>query len=171
MVEENVKITFMKLKVGQKAPDFKLRDQNGDYHKLSSYKGKWVLLYFYPRDNTPGCTKEACGIRDNFKDFKKLEVEVLGVSTDSVESHKRFSSKYSLSFTLLSDEGKVAVKNYGVWGKKKFLGREFQGTLRTSFLIDPKGKIAKIYEKVNPLKHAKEVIDSVKIIKGGDYKN
>lgn len=151
----------MKLKVGQPAPDFELPDQNGDMHKLSDERGKWVLLYFYPKDDTPGCTKEACAIRDNFPDFKKVKAAVLGVSVDSVKSHKKFSEKYKLPFTLLADEEKEVVKLYGVWGKKKFMGREYDGTLRTSFLIDPEGAIAKIYENVKPATHAGEVLADI----------
>ncbi len=134
----------MKLKINQKAPDLTLLDQNGKKHKLSNYKGKWVLLYFYPKDDTPGCTKEACAIRDSFPDFKKLKITVLGVSVNSVKSHKKFADKYKLPFTLLADESKAVVNKYGVWAKKKFMGREYMGTLRTSFLINPSGKIAKI---------------------------
>ncbi len=149
----------MKLKIGQVAPDFNLPDQDSKIHKLSDYRGQWVLLYFYPKDDTPGCTKEACAIRDNFPDFKKIKVKVLGLSADSVKSHKKFSEKYSLPFTILADEGEEVLKKYGVWAKKKMMGREYYGTLRTSFLIDPKGKIAKIYEKVKPEIHAQEVLE------------
>jgi peroxiredoxin Q/BCP len=155
---------MIKLKINQQAPDFKLKDQNGKIHKLSNYQGKWVLLYFYPKDDTPGCTKEACAIRDNFPNFKKLSVVVLGVSVDSVESHKKFSQKYNLPFTLLSDERKEIVKKYGVWGKKKFMGKEYEGTLRTSFLISPQGKIAKIYENVKPEIHAEEVLNNLNLL-------
>ena len=154
------------LKKGQRAIDLKLKDQNGKFHKLSDYKGKWVLLYFYPKDDTPGCTKEACAIRDNLPDFKKLKIKVFGVSVDSVESHKKFSEKYNLPFTLLSDEEKRVVKDYGVWGRKKFMGKTFMGTKRTSFLINPQGVIEKVYKNVVPEKHAEEVLkDLKKIIK------
>ncbi len=149
-------------KVGTKAPDFKLPDQNGDKHSLKDYKGQWVLLYFYPKDDTPGCTAEACTLRDDLPDFTKLKAEVLGVSVDSVKSHKNFENKYDLNFTLLSDEGKEVVKKYGVWGKKKFMGREYTGTNRVSFLIDPNGKIAKIYDKVKPKEHSEEVVKDLK---------
>jgi peroxiredoxin Q/BCP len=151
-----------KIKLNTKAPDFNLPDQDGKLHKLSDYKGKWVLLYFYPKDNTPGCTKEACGIRDEFKNFKNLNIVVLGVSADSSESHKKFAQKYKLPFTLLSDESKKVLKKYGVWGKKKFMGKEYEGILRTSFLINPDGKIVKIYEQVKPDIHAKEVLKDFK---------
>lgn len=151
----------MKLKVGQLAPNFSLPDQKSKEHKLSDHKGCWVLVYFYPKDDTPSCTKEACSIRDNLPQFKKLEAKVFGINVNSVKSHKKFAEKYKLPFTLLADEDKVIVKKYGVWVKKKFMGREYMGTMRTSFLIDPNGKIAKIYEKVNPEVHAQEVLNDL----------
>ena len=148
----------MNLKIGDDAPDFNLLDEENNNRSLFNYKGQWVLLYFYPKDDTPGCTKEACMIRDNFSGFKRLDVIVVGISTDSVKSHKSFVEKYNLPFTLLSDENKEVVELYGVWGKKKFMGREYEGTFRTSFLINPKGKIEKIYKNVKPAKHSKEVL-------------
>ncbi|HEY4499777.1 MAG TPA: thioredoxin-dependent thiol peroxidase [Candidatus Paceibacterota bacterium] len=154
----------MKIKLNALAPDFSLSDQNTKTHTLSDYKGQWTLLYFYPKDDTPGCTKEACTIRDNFPEFKKLKIQVFGISVDSVKSHKKFSEKYKLPFTLLADENKEVVKKYGVWAKKKFMGREYMGTLRTSFLIGPKGKIAKIYENVKPEFHAEEVLKDITIL-------
>lgn len=144
------------------APNFNLPDQDGNMHSLNGYRGHWLLLYFYPKDDTPGCTKEACAIRDNFPDFSKLNLEVVGVSVDSVESHKKFVEKYKLPFTLLADPEKKVVALYGVWGKKKYQGKEYEGTLRTSFLIDPQGEIEKIYENVNPEKHAEEILDHMK---------
>ena len=152
----------MKLKEEEAAPDFTLPDQNGKEHSLSDYVGKWVLVYFYPKDDTPGCTKEACSIRDNLPDFKKLNLAVLGISTDSVKSHNKFADKYDLPFTLLADSDKKVVKEYGVWGKKKFMGREYEGTLRTSFLIDPMGLIVKIYENVKPDIHVQQVLEDFK---------
>jgi peroxiredoxin Q/BCP len=151
-----------KLKEGLKAPDFTLKDQDGQTHSLKGYRGKWVLLYFYPKDDTTGCTKEACGIRDNFPNFKKLDAVVLGVSGDGVVSHRKFADKYKLPFTLLADPEKRVLHLYGVWGKKKFMGREYMGTFRHSFLIDPDGKIFKIYEKVKPEEHAAEVLADLK---------
>lgn len=148
----------MKLKTGDKAPNFKLQDQNNKAHSLADYEGKWLLLYFYPKDDTPGCTKEACAIRDSFPSFGKLKAVVLGISADSVQNHKKFAEKYKLPFTLLADIKKEIVKKYGVWGKKKFMGREYDGIFRTSFLINPKGKIVKIYENVKPEIHVEEVI-------------
>lgn len=150
--------------IGKPAPDFELPDQNGATHKLSDYRGQWVLLYFYPKDDTPGCTKEACSIRDYFPQFGKLKVKVLGVSVDSVLSHKKFVDKYKLPFTLLADVDKKVVNLYGAWREKNFLGKKYMGTVRTSFLIDSQGKIAKIYEKVKPEIHASEVIKDLENI-------
>ncbi len=151
----------MKIKIGDKAPAFSLPDQAGNMHALKDYKGKWVLLYFYPKDDTPGCTTEACTIRDTYSSFEDSDTVVLGVSKDSVESHTKFAKKYKLPFPVLSDESKEVMNAYGVWGKKKFLGREYMGVKRMSFLIDPKGIIAKIYETVKPPKHAGEVLSDV----------
>jgi thioredoxin-dependent peroxiredoxin len=148
-------------KVGDTAPEFSLPDQDGTMHALSEYRGKWVLLYFYPKDDTPGCTKEACAIRDNQSQFNDQGTVVLGVSVDSVASHRKFADKYGLPFTLLADEGKKVVEAYGVWGKKQFAGREYMGTSRTSFLIDPAGKVAKVYEAVKPEPHASEVLSDL----------
>ena len=152
----------MNLKVGDPAPDFCLKDQKGVERCLSDFLGSLVLLYFYPRDFTPGCTKEACEIRDNFEGFKELDVVVLGVSTDSVESHRRFAQKHNLPFILLSDENAEAAKKYGVWQKKKFAGKEFWGVVRTSFLIDKQGNVLRVYEKVKPENHAREVLEDLK---------
>lgn len=147
-----------KLAIGMKAPDFTLPDQDGAAHSLSDYAGHWVLLYFYPKDDTPGCTKEACSLRDTFPRFQNMDTIILGVSVDSVASHEKFVRKYSLPFTLLSDTEKKVVNLYGVWGKKKFMGREYMGTVRSSFLINPRGDIAAIYENVKPDIHAEEVL-------------
>ena len=145
-------------RTGSSAPDFTLPDQDGKEHSLAEYRGKWVLLYFYPKDDTPGCTIEACTIRDQFKDFTAIGAVVLGVSTDSVASHKKFALAYELPFTLLADEHKEVVGRYGVFGERKFMGKTYMGTSRTSFLIDPAGNIAKVYAKVKPEAHAAEVI-------------
>lgn len=152
---------FMQIAVGSKAPEFSLFDQNNKEHELADYKGQWVLLYFYPKDDTTGCTKEACGIRDSFPNFKKMQAVVLGVSIDGVESHARFVKKYKLPFTLLADTEKKVVNSYGVWAEKSMYGRKYMGTLRTSFLIDPEGNIAKIYQKVKPEQHADEVLQDI----------
>jgi len=146
------------ISVGSLAPNFLLPDQNGKMHSLKEYAGKIVLLYFYPKDSTPGCTLEACTIRDSYDEFIKNKIVVLGVSTDSIESHSKFIQRFLLPFTLLSDVKKEVVTLYGVFGKQKFLGREYMGTTRSSFLIDRQGKIAKIYDKVKPSEHAEEVL-------------
>lgn len=151
------------VKVGDKAPNFSLADQVGKVHNLKDYLGQWVLLYFYPKDDTPGCTKEACAIRDSWGDFKKYKLAVLGVSTDSVESHSKFSKKFDLPFPILADDEKKVVQAYGVWGEKQMMGRTYQGTKRMSFLIDDQGKIAKVYATVKPPIHATQVL--------GDFMN
>ncbi len=148
------------------APDFTLEDQNGVSHTLSELKGKWVLIYFYPKDDTPGCTKQACAIRDSWAEFEKQNCTVLGISTDTGKSHKKFEEKYTLPFTLLADIEKNVVEAYGVWAPKKFMGREFLGTLRTSFLITPQGTIAKVYEKVKPETHAEMVLADLALLQG-----
>jgi peroxiredoxin Q/BCP len=145
------------LKINQKAPEFNLADQSGEMHNLKMYKGKKVLLYFYPKDDTPGCTTEACSFRDNLKDLSSLGLVVLGVSKDSVASHAKFAKKYDLNFPILSDETGEVIEAYGAWGKKKFMGREYMGILRMSFLIDQDGKVEKIYEEVKPKEHVGEV--------------
>jgi peroxiredoxin Q/BCP len=149
---------------GDAAPDFSLLDQEGKAHTLAEYRGKWVLLYFYPKDDTPGCTKEACTLRDALPNFKKIKAEVLGVSVDTVASHKKFADKYGLPFTLLADPEKKVVELYGVWGEKNMMGRKYMGTKRTSFLIDSEGVIKKVYEKVKPDIHAEEVLKDLKAL-------
>lgn len=146
------------------APAFSLPDQEGKVRALKEYRGQWVVLYFYPKDDTPGCTVEACSFRDNFAALKKAGAVVLGVSVDPVKKHAKFVEKYSLPFTLLSDEEKRVVELYGVWGKKKFMGREYMGTNRVSFLIDPKGKLAKIYDPVKPAEHVTEVLTDIRAL-------
>jgi thioredoxin-dependent peroxiredoxin len=148
----------MTIKMDGAAPDFSLPDENGNYHKLSDFKGKPVVLYFYPKDDTPGCTKEACNFRDDYADYKKAGLEIIGVSPDNVTSHSKFKAKYDLPFLLLADKDHAVCQLFGVWGRKKFMGREFDGVLRTSFLIDPKGKVVKIFEGVKPADHSKEVL-------------
>ena len=151
-------------KAGTKAPSFKAPDQEGVVRSLKDYAGKWVILYFYPKDDTPGCTKEACSFRDGFAKYKRAGIEVIGVSVDSVKKHAKFVEKYSLPFTLLSDEDKKIVEAYGVWGEKKFMGRTYMGTNRVSYLINPEGKISKVYDKVKPEEHADEVLADVKLL-------
>jgi len=144
-----------------KIKDFKLQDQNGETHSLSQYKGKWIVLYFYPKDDTPGCTKEACNFRDSYRELIKLGVVILGVSKDSVSSHKKFSEKYHLNFPILSDEEKNVIKAYKAWGKKTMFGKPFEGTLRISYLINPKGEIKKVYKNVNPSIHSGQIIKDI----------
>lgn len=153
-----------------KAPAFSLPDQNGKIHALKDHAGTWVLLYFYPKDDTPGCTVEACTIRDRWADFDAVDATVLGVSVDPVKSHAKFATKFKLPFILLADAEKKVVNAYGVWAKKKFMGREYMGTMRHSFLIDPQGKIAKIYTEVKPAMHAGEVLADLAALKGGAKK-
>jgi len=144
-----------------KAVPFSLPDQKGMVHTLTDYRGKWIILYFYPKDDTPGCTKEACGFRDIADELKKYNTVILGVSKDGVASHERFAKKYHLNFPLLSDESKKIINAYGAWGKKKFMGREYEGIKRTTVLIDPQGDVKKTYEHVNPLIHTGQVLDDI----------
>lgn len=146
------------LVAGDKAPDFSAKDQSGNTVSLSDFKGKKVVLYFYPKDDTPGCTKEACNFRDNFALLKKKGYVVLGVSVDSERSHKKFIEKYELPFTLISDTEKQVVTAYGVWGKKKFMGREYMGTARVTFVIDEKGIIEKVIDKVETTDSTAQVL-------------
>lgn len=141
-----------------KAPLFTLPDQDGKTQALSDFRGSWVILYFYPKDDTPGCTKEACSFRDAQPVYREKGIQIVGVSKDSVASHRKFADKYHLSFPLLSDETKEVIKAYNAWGEKKFMGKTFEGTLRKSFLIDPDGEIRKEYPKVDPLAHAQEIL-------------
>lgn len=148
----------LKLKEGDKAPAFTAQTNGGGKVSLSDFKGKIVILYFYPKDDTPGCTKEACAFRDRFSDFKKKGAVLLGVSTDPVKSHDKFAEKFKLPFTLLADEDKKIVEAYGAWGQKTFMGRKYLGTHRVTFLIGPDGRIKKIWPKVKPEEHAAEVL-------------
>ena len=151
----------LKLKEGDKAPVFNAATTAGRPLSLSEFKGKNVVLYFYPRDDTPGCTKEACAFRDEFSAFKRKDTVVLGVSIDSSKSHAKFAEKYKLPFALLADEDKQIVEAYGVWGQKSFLGRKYMGTYRITFLIGPDGRIKKIWPTVKPADHAKEVLEAL----------
>ena len=150
-----------KLKVGDVAPEFELKDQNGKVHTLEMYKGKKVLIYFYPKDDTPGCTTEACNFRDAYNDWNGKSLVVLGVSKDTEKSHKKFADKYNLNFPLLSDESADMIQAYGAWRLKKFMGREYMGIERMSVLVDPSGHIAKIYESVKTATHTREVISDL----------
>ena len=153
----------LKLKEGDNAPDFTVATQEGRQVSLSDFKGKNVVLYFYPRDDTPGCTKEACAFRDGFGLLEQKGAVVLGVSTDSVKSHEKFARKHRLPFTLLADEDKKIVEAYGVWGQKSFMGRKYMGTHRVTFLIGPDGKIKRIWREVRPVEHVKEVLEALTI--------
>ncbi|HMD89059.1 MAG TPA: thioredoxin-dependent thiol peroxidase [Anaerolineaceae bacterium] len=139
------------------APDFTLPDENGSLTTLSSFRGKPVVLYFYPKDDTPGCTTEACSFRDDYSIYQEAGIVVLGISPDSVKSHTKFKNKYNLPFTLLADEGHKVCELYGVWGLKKAMGREYYGVFRTTFLIGPDGKLIKVFENVKPDGHSAQV--------------
>jgi peroxiredoxin Q/BCP len=149
------------LKEGDKAPAFTGLDQNGRKISLSDYRGKKVILYFYPKDDTPGCTAQACNLRDNYASLKKKGFEIIGVSVDNEKSHKKFEEKYDLPFTLIADSDKKIVNSYGVFGEKKFMGRAYMGTMRTTFVIDEKGIIEKIIVKPDTKNHARQVLDAL----------
>lgn len=153
----------MPLPAGIPAPGFELLDDTNIPRKLSDFRGRNVVLYFYPEDDTPGCTKEACNFRDDYSAYEKAGVQVLGVSPDSVKSHAKFKKKFQLPFPLLADEGHKVCDLYGVWGPKKFMGREYEGVLRTTFLIDENGKIVNVFEKVRPAEHSAEVLSALGI--------
>ncbi|MFC2083971.1 thioredoxin-dependent thiol peroxidase [Bacteroidota bacterium] len=150
------------IKVGNKAPFFTLPDGDGNKVSLKDYAGKKVVLYFYPKDMTSGCTQEACDFRDSLPDFSKLGAEVLGISKDSVITHKKFSDKYELTFKLLSDESTAVLAKYGVWKEKSMYGREYMGIERTTFIIDDEGRIQKIYPKVKVKGHVEEILKDIK---------
>ena len=154
-------IRIMIITTQSPAPTFSLSDQDNSIHSLEDYAGKWLVLYFYPKDDTPGCTTEACSFRDSTTIFKEKGVEVIGMSTDSVASHKKFAEKYHLTFPLLADTEKKTVKDYGVWVKKSMYGKEYEGIARTTFLIDPAGVIAHIYENVKPEEHVAQILKDI----------
>jgi peroxiredoxin Q/BCP len=149
------------LEIGDKAPDFKTRDQDGETVSLKDFRGKKVVLYFYPKDDTPGCTKEACSFRDGFAAFRRRKIEVLGVSVDDEKSHRKFAEKFSLPFRLLADPEKKIVTAYGVWGEKSMYGRKYMGTHRVTYVIDEKGKVAAVWPKVKPEGHAEEILAAI----------
>ena len=148
------------LKEGDVAPDFTVKDQTGVNMNLSDFRGQRVVLYFYPKDDTPGCTKEACSLRDNFEEFEKQEIKILGVSTDDEKSHQKFISKYELPFTLLADIDHSVADAYASYGEKTFMGKNYMGVLRRTFLIDEQGKIVKIFDKVKVDEHAAEILQA-----------
>ena len=148
------------LEEGDAAPDFTASDQTGANVKLSNFRGQRVVLYFYPKDDTPGCTKEACSLRDGFKEFEKKRIKILGVSTDDEKSHRKFISKYELPFTLLADIDHTVADAYGSYGEKTFMGKNYTGVLRKTFLIDEQGKIKRIFDKVKVDEHADEILQA-----------
>ncbi len=147
-------------KIGETAPDFEVLDDTGETIHLSNYLGKKVVLYFYPRADTPGCTKEACAFRDDYSAYSDRGVVILGVSPDSVEKQAKFKQKFQLPFALLADDDHKISEAYGVWGPKKFMGKEYEGVHRTTFLIDPEGKIKQVFKKVKPAEHSKEILEA-----------
>jgi peroxiredoxin Q/BCP len=147
--------------IGEPAPAFELADQDGRTHTLSDYAGQWLVIYFYPKDDTPGCTKQACGFRDAGAGLKKRRVAVLGVSPDNEKSHRKFADKFSLPFPLLADTGQAMCRAYGVWQEKSMYGRTYMGVARTTYLVDPAGKVARRWDKVKPEAHADEVLKAV----------
>jgi peroxiredoxin Q/BCP len=146
------------LQAGDKAPAFKAKNENGETVSLADYKGKKLVLYFYPKDDTPGCTAEACDLRDNYKLFQKQGYEILGVSPDNEAKHQKFIAKYELPFSLLADTDNVVATAYGTWGEKSMYGKKYMGILRTTFVIDEKGKIEKVIEKVDTKKHTAQLL-------------
>lgn len=152
------------LELNTKAPNFTLFDQNEGSHSLSQYIGKWLVIYFYPKDDTPGCTTEACAIAEVYDDFAKLGVTVLGVSKDSPQSHKKFAEKYKLPFRLLSDPNGEMIEAYGAWKEKSMFGKTSLGTVRITYLINPDGVIVKVYPKVDPASHAVEMLNDIKTL-------
>jgi len=145
----------------EQAPSFTLKDQFGTEHSLEAYRGQWVVLYFYPKDDTPGCTKEACQFRDSLADYAEHNAVILGISKDTVRSHAKFAEKFQIQFPLLSDPTTETIQAYGVWKLKKFMGREYMGTNRDTILINPEGMIVKRYESVDPVLHVAEVLDDI----------
>ncbi len=152
----------MPLQVKYMAPDFELLDENSSIRKLSDFHGKWVVLYFYPKDDTPGCTTEACSFRDGYGEYLRSGVVILGVSPDSPKSHAKFKEKHNLPYTLLADVDHQVCELYQVWGRKKFMGREYDGVFRTTYLINPEGMIIKVFENVKPNGHASEVLAAIR---------
>jgi thioredoxin-dependent peroxiredoxin len=149
------------LEEGKEAPEIKLKDQDGNMVSLDEFKGQKVVVYFYPKDDTTGCTKEACRFRDEFPRFEKLDTKVIGISPDSIESHKKFAEKYNLPFTLLSDEGKEVLEAYDVWKQKSMYGRNYMGVERTTYIVDENGKIEKVFPKVKVENHIEEVLKAL----------
>ena len=144
-----------------KAPEFELKDSEGKNHKLADYAGQTIVIYFYPKDDTPGCTKEACSFRDSYQDFRDAGIEVIGISPDTEKSHLKFRRKYDLPFVLLADPDHAVCELYGVWGVKKNYGREYEGVFRTTFIINPQGMVKRVFKNVKPSDHSQEVLQAV----------
>jgi thioredoxin-dependent peroxiredoxin len=154
----------MPISAGIPAPEFQMLDDTNVMRKLSDFRGKNVVLYFYPADDTPGCTKEACNFRDDYSEYEKANIVILGVSPDTVESHVKFKKKFQLQFPLLVDEGHAVCDAYGTWGPKKYMAKEYEGVLRTTFLIDGNGVIVKVFENVRPAEHSAEVLSALGVV-------
>jgi peroxiredoxin Q/BCP len=154
----------MPIASGIQAPDFNLQDENNITRRLSDFRGRTVVLYFYPKDDTPGCTTEACNFRDDYSAYVNADVVILGVSPDDCKSHAKFKEKFTLQFLLLADNDHEVCSQYGVWGPKKFMGREYEGVLRTTYLVDANGRIAKVFENVKPAEHSQEVLAAIKLL-------
>ena len=152
----------MPIAAGIPAPEFTLQDETGVARRLSDFRGRIVVVYFYPKDDTPGCTTEACNFRDDYSAYVQADVIILGISPDSIKSHKKFKDKQTLPYPLLSDEGHKVADAYGVWGLKKYMGREYEGISRTTFIIDERGKILRVFKNVRPAEHSTEVLGALK---------
>lgn len=151
----------MPIQANQPAPEFSLPDENGQIHNLSDYRGKAVVVYFYPKDDTPGCTVEACNFRDDYHIYRENDIVILGISPDTSKSHAKFKDKFNLPFTLLADEGHKVAEAFGVWGPKKFMGKQYDGVYRTTFLIGPQGDILRVFENVKPDGHSAQVLEAL----------
>jgi len=151
----------MPISSGILAPEFTLQDENGLEHSLSNYRGKPLILYFYPKDDTPGCTTEACNFRDDYSKYQEAKVVIIGISPDTSRAHKKFKNKFDLPFTLLADENHSVCDLYGTWGPKQFMGKSYEGVLRTTFLIDSQGYIRKVFKNVKPAEHSAEVLEAL----------
>lgn len=153
------------LEIGKSIPQFSLPDQDRKIHNIKDYKGKWVIIYFYPKDLTPGCTTEACNFQEALPDFNSIDAVIFGISKDSVKQHKKFANKYNLQFSLLSDENSDVCEQFGVWQKKSMYGKEYMGIARSTFIVNPAGKIVKVYPKVNVKEHHSEILNDLKELK------
>jgi peroxiredoxin Q/BCP len=155
----------MTLRIGSPAPAISLADHEGTIRSLADFRGSWTVVYFYPKDDTPGCTTEACAFRDAYADLEKEGIAVVGISPDSVESHAAFAAKHRLPFTLLADPAKNAIMAYGAWGERSMYGKKYMGVLRSSVLVDPEGNVAKTYPKASPAEHAGEILADVRALR------